>query len=213
MTLAVAFELAQGGEGREHGGRTSHVHLHEQVHRVAGLQAHATGVVHDPFAHHAQMPGGCTLGGESELEHSRFLGAAGVDAEQPAAAEFDQLLFVELLHVETETRPQVLRDLAETGRGEVAGRRVAQVAGDIGGTCGDPARRQTAGGRFCSDSSGPQLQQRQRNILRFTLEHVEAVTAQQCTLGQRLAQGRRVRPGDGRHVEADPCVACGGAHQ
>ena len=99
---------------RQHGGGAGHVHLHRRVHRVARLQADATGVVHDPLADQGEVAAAlrCALRPVRQLDQARLLAAAGVDAEQAAAAELGEAVDVEHLDAEA----GVLADLGRQVR-------------------------------------------------------------------------------------------------
>ena len=83
-----------------------------------------------PLPTSAEVPGGRAAGRVGQLDHPGRLGAALVDAEQPAAAELDQRVLVEELDLEPARGAEQRRRLAQLRRVEVAVRRVGEVAGE-----------------------------------------------------------------------------------
>src|SRR5262245_48771563 len=78
------------------------------------------------------MTGGIA-GRVGEANHARRLHAAGVDAEQAAAAEGEQLVLVEDLDLETGLLADRHGLVGEHASREVAGWRVGEIAGERGG--------------------------------------------------------------------------------
>ena len=128
------------------------------MHGVGGLQADAARVVHDPLADERKVPRGATGRPVGQLDQACLFVAAGVDPQQAAAAHLHQGLLIEHLDVEPDLLAHLLCDIAHPRRGEMGGRRVAQVAREVRRAGHDQAARGT---RARGDSSSPIDHERQ----------------------------------------------------
>ena len=120
MTAVRQPSAPQRRHRRQHRRGAGHVHLHGCVHRVARLEADAARVVHHALADHREVAGGSRRA-VRQLDHPRRLGAAGVDAEQPAAAERRELVGVEDLDLEPGRRGDGDRHVGHPAGRQVAG--------------------------------------------------------------------------------------------
>ena len=124
-----------------------------------------------------------------QLDHARWLGAAGVDAKQATAAELGEPIELEDLDPE----PRRLADFGgqggQAGRREMAGRRVGEVAGEHRRT-GRRAATSDAGldGTLPVDR-GQQRQRLQGRGVAVGLQRVEAVAGEQDALDDGLGGG------------------------
>ena len=128
MTVGGAPEVGQGRHRGEDRRRPGHVVLHLGVDLVARLEGDPAGVVHDPLADQRQAARRLTLRDVAQLDHARWLGAALVHTEQPAAAHLDERVLVEDLDLEAPAAGERRGDVGEAGGVQVAVRRVGEVA-------------------------------------------------------------------------------------
>ena len=100
-------------------------------------------------------------------------------------------------------RPSATATSAEVGGGEVAGRGVREVAGDVRGASGDDAGLDAGGCRTVVDAVDEQLDALEGRVLRLPLQLAEPVAGEDGALGQRLGRVRGIRRADRRHAQAD----------
>ena len=158
------------------------------MHGVTRLEADAAGVVHHALADHRQVPAGPRRA-VRQLDHARRLAAAGVDTEQPAAAECRQRVGVEHLDVEPGGGGDGDRHVGHAARREVAGGRVGEVTGELGRT-GEHATALGAPGRGC----GPRRRRDEHELgepgaVGLLLQRRVAVPREQHALDDGLGRG------------------------
>ena len=201
MTAGRAVQRSQRRHRREHGGGTGHVHLHRRVHRIGGLEADPTGVVHHALAHHDQVTARTrrTARAVGELDHPRRFVAAGVDPEQPAAAERGEGVLVVDLDLQPGGRGDGDRHVGHARRRQVAGRRVGEVAGQLGGDGHHAAALGTSLDRRGAARTGDEHDVGQVGGGRLPLQGAVAVAGEEDALDDRLpgrlrSDGGRRRP-------------------
>ena len=201
-----AAELAEHRHRREDGGGPGHVVLHRRVDGVGRLEADAARVVHDPLGHQREVAGRALDAGHrgravGELDHARLVGAAAVDAEEPAAAEPRQRRLVEDLDLEAAIGADGDRDVGDPRRGQVRGRGVREVAGEQRGRGEDPAAFRARRDGVSIRGVGDQGDRRDALGAGLALERLVRIAREQDALDDDLGGRRRVDVGEGR----DPC--------
>ena len=170
------------------------------------LQADAAGVVHHALADHRQVTDG--LGrAVRELDHARRLGAAGVDAEQPAAAEGGEGVAVEDLDVEAGRGGDADGDVGEPARREVAGRRVGEVAGELGGVGEDAPALGATGHRGRPAGRGDEHELGEPGAVGLLLQRRVAVAGEQRRPRRRPGRPPRASPASASVVARRSCLA------
>ena len=175
-----------------------------------------------PLPTRPEVPGDVAVRGVGEHDQPGLLRAAGVDAEDAAAAHLDELGLVEGLHLEAVLGTQLRGDLRDVGGRQVTGRGVGEVTGHHRRADGDLRDSDTGRHRCRVRAGDPQLQEVEGHLLGLGLQHRVAVARQQCALGQHLAgdacvdargrarrcrSGRPSSPWRGRRTQRRP-AAC-----